>query len=110
MLSGFVQVSRVGLNEKEIEAAGIQHETWTRNLADVDRCKCDGLESGFVKISVRKVIALVPIALNRDCSNMTELIESIGLFVTCCCVFLAVFTRKLIKFWAPQSWAPTRET
>lgn len=29
---------------------GVKFETFTRQLADVDRCLCDGVKDGFVKI------------------------------------------------------------
>ena len=34
-------------------STGVEFETFTRQLADVDRCLCDGVDSGFVKITVK---------------------------------------------------------
>jgi len=43
----------VGKYEAELASAGIAFDTFTRQLGDVDRCLCDGVQKGFVKISVR---------------------------------------------------------
>lgn len=45
------EVAHVGLYEKEMDASGTQYDTYVRQLADVDRCKCEGVTAGFVKIS-----------------------------------------------------------
>lgn len=47
------EVAHVGKYEAELSAAGVEFETFTRQLADVDRCICDGVTSGFVKITVK---------------------------------------------------------
>jgi len=36
-----------------LKAAGIEYESFVRHLKDVDRCMCDGVTSGFVKITVK---------------------------------------------------------
>uniref|UniRef100_A0A7S2UXV1 Mercuric reductase n=1 Tax=Fibrocapsa japonica TaxID=94617 RepID=A0A7S2UXV1_9STRA len=48
------EVGHVGLYEYELDERGIEYETYKRELAAVDRCKCDGVTEGFVKISVKK--------------------------------------------------------
>jgi pyruvate/2-oxoglutarate dehydrogenase complex dihydrolipoamide dehydrogenase (E3) component len=40
--------------ERDAAKAGIEIETFTRQLADVDRAVADGEEEGFVKVHVRK--------------------------------------------------------
>mmetsp|Transcript_13023 Transcript_13023/g.42431 ORF Transcript_13023/g.42431 Transcript_13023/m.42431 type:complete len:589 (+) Transcript_13023:117-1883(+) len=45
------EIAHVGLYEKEIDEP---YETYVRHLKDVDRCKCEGITRGFVKISCRK--------------------------------------------------------
>jgi pyruvate/2-oxoglutarate dehydrogenase complex dihydrolipoamide dehydrogenase (E3) component len=47
------EIAHVGKYEYELEAAGIPFETFTRQLGDVDRCMCEGVKSGFVKITVK---------------------------------------------------------
>ncbi len=47
------EIAHVGKYEAELTASGIEFETFTRQLADVDRCLCDGVKTGFVKITVR---------------------------------------------------------
>jgi len=47
------EVAHVGKYEAELVAAGIEHESFIKQLADCDRCMCDGVKDGFVKITVR---------------------------------------------------------
>jgi len=47
------EVAHVGLYEEEMDARGIAYDTYQRELKDVDRCKCEGITEGFVKISAR---------------------------------------------------------
>ena len=47
------EVAHVGKYEAELTAAGVAFETFTRQLGDVDRCMCDGVSKGFVKITVK---------------------------------------------------------
>eukprot|EP01035_Chromulina_nebulosa_P019347 gene19347-25212_t len=47
------EVAHVGKYEDELINEGIEFETFTRQLKDVDRCMCDGVENGFVKITVK---------------------------------------------------------
>ena len=47
------EVAHVGKYEAELTAAGVEYETFMRMLKDVDRCMCDGVTEGFVKITVR---------------------------------------------------------
>jgi pyruvate/2-oxoglutarate dehydrogenase complex dihydrolipoamide dehydrogenase (E3) component len=48
------EIAHVGLYEAEATARGIQVETFTQDLADVDRAVLDGETDGFVKVHVRK--------------------------------------------------------
>jgi len=48
------EVAHVGLSEADAEAAATPVDTFVRRLADVDRCKCDGLDVGFVKLLVKR--------------------------------------------------------
>jgi len=45
------EIAHVGLYEKEMDDRGIAYVTYKRDLKDVDRCKCEGVKAGFVKIS-----------------------------------------------------------
>jgi len=47
------EVAHVGKYEAELSAAGVEFETFMRQLGDVDRCMCDGVSKGFVKITVK---------------------------------------------------------
>ena len=44
----------VGASDMDLEQAGIASDTYMRHLKDVDRCKCDGIDRGFVKIRTAK--------------------------------------------------------
>ncbi|KAH8059299.1 dihydrolipoyl dehydrogenase [Aureococcus anophagefferens] len=48
------EIAHVGLYEKEMDDKGIAYDTYVRQFKDVDRCKCEGVTSGFVKISCAK--------------------------------------------------------
>ena len=48
------EIAHVGKYESELVSAGIKFESFMRQLADVDRCMCDGVKAGFVKITVRE--------------------------------------------------------
>jgi len=47
------EVAHVGKYEAELVESGVEFESFTRQLADVDRCMCDGVSTGFVKITVK---------------------------------------------------------
>jgi len=47
------EIAHVGKYESELKAAGVEFETFTRQIKDVDRCMCDGITEGFVKITVK---------------------------------------------------------
>ena len=47
------EVAHVGKYEAELTASGTEFESFTRQLGDVDRCMCDGVSQGFVKITVK---------------------------------------------------------
>mmetsp|Transcript_26164 Transcript_26164/g.34389 ORF Transcript_26164/g.34389 Transcript_26164/m.34389 type:complete len:580 (+) Transcript_26164:167-1906(+) len=48
------EVAHVGLYEYELDQKGVEYESFKRELAAVDRCKCEGVTEGFVKITVKK--------------------------------------------------------
>jgi len=48
------EIAHVGMYERDAKAAGIEVETFTRKLEEVDRAIADGEEEGFVKVHVRK--------------------------------------------------------
>jgi pyruvate/2-oxoglutarate dehydrogenase complex dihydrolipoamide dehydrogenase (E3) component len=48
------EVAHVGLYEKEAKEKGIEGETFTQELNDVDRAVLDGESEGFVRVHVRK--------------------------------------------------------
>ncbi|KAJ8599955.1 hypothetical protein CTAYLR_002840 [Chrysophaeum taylorii] len=48
------EVAHVGLYERELDAAATPYDSYVRHLADVDRCKAEGVTTGFVKISCAK--------------------------------------------------------
>jgi pyruvate/2-oxoglutarate dehydrogenase complex dihydrolipoamide dehydrogenase (E3) component len=48
------ELASVGLSEREAAARGIAIDTFTVDLTDVDRAVCDGEETGFVRVRVRR--------------------------------------------------------
>lgn len=48
------EIAHVGLYEKEARAKGLDVETYTFNLDEVDRAVLDGQEQGFARIHLRK--------------------------------------------------------
>jgi pyruvate/2-oxoglutarate dehydrogenase complex dihydrolipoamide dehydrogenase (E3) component len=48
------EIGHVGMYEKDAEEAGIPVQTFTRDLAEVDRAIADGEDEGFVRIHVKK--------------------------------------------------------
>jgi pyruvate/2-oxoglutarate dehydrogenase complex dihydrolipoamide dehydrogenase (E3) component len=48
------EIAHVGVGEGEAQARGIQVDTFTRYLREVDRAIADGEEDGFVRLQVRK--------------------------------------------------------
>lgn len=42
----------MGRYEAELEREGIKFESFVRQLQPVDRCLCDGVDMGFVKLTV----------------------------------------------------------
>lgn len=48
------EVACVGASALDLEKAGTEYDTYMRPLKEVDRCKCDGVSQGFVKIRTRK--------------------------------------------------------
>ncbi|HYD47170.1 MAG TPA: mercuric reductase [Terriglobales bacterium] len=48
------EIAHVGLNARDAAAAGIETDTFTIPLADVDRARLDGESEGFVRAAVRK--------------------------------------------------------
>lgn len=47
------EIAHVGKYEKELLENGIAHEVFMKPLKDVDRCMCEGVTDGFVKVIVR---------------------------------------------------------
>lgn len=47
------EIAHVGKYEEELQRKGIPFEVFSRQLKDVDRCLCDGIDSGFVKLIVQ---------------------------------------------------------
>lgn len=47
------EIAHVGKYEHELEAAGIEFESFTKQLADIDRCMCEGVKDGFIKITIK---------------------------------------------------------
>lgn len=48
------EIAHVGLYEHEMDDKHVAYDTYVRHLKDVDRCKCEGVTTGFVKISCAK--------------------------------------------------------
>jgi len=48
------EIAHVGLYERDANAQGLEIDTWVRELADVDRARADGDETGFVKVHTKK--------------------------------------------------------
>ena len=48
------EVAQIGLTEAEARRQGVELDTYTRQLSEVDRAVMDGEEEGFVKIHARK--------------------------------------------------------
>ena len=48
------EIAQVGLNEVRARAAGIEVDTLTQHLHEVDRAILDGQDEGFVKVHVRR--------------------------------------------------------
>ena len=48
------EIAHVGMYEKEAQDAGIQVQTFTVELSDVDRAILDGEQEGFLKVHVKK--------------------------------------------------------
>ena len=48
------EIAHVGKYESELTSQGVEFVTYKRNFADVDRCKCEGVVDGFVKLTSLK--------------------------------------------------------
>ncbi len=48
------EIAHIGLYEKEAKARGLEVDTYTQELAKVDRAILDGADEGFVRVHVRK--------------------------------------------------------
>ncbi|KAJ9441639.1 Dihydrolipoyl dehydrogenase [Diplonema papillatum] len=48
------EIAHVGKYESELSLSGVEFVTYKRNFKDVDRCKCDGITDGFVKLTCLK--------------------------------------------------------
>jgi pyruvate/2-oxoglutarate dehydrogenase complex dihydrolipoamide dehydrogenase (E3) component len=47
------EIAHVGKYESDLIKDGIEYELYVRQLKDVDRCMCDGITNGFVKIIIK---------------------------------------------------------
>ena len=48
----YPEIAHVGKYEAELQRDGVKFESFVRQLRPVDRCLCDGVEAGFVKLTV----------------------------------------------------------
>jgi pyruvate/2-oxoglutarate dehydrogenase complex dihydrolipoamide dehydrogenase (E3) component len=53
------EIAHVGLNAKQAAEQGVEIETFTRELADVDRAVLEGRSRGLVRVHVRKGTATI---------------------------------------------------
>lgn len=54
--------------EADLESKGIEYTTYMKTLEHVDRCMCEGVTDGFVKISVKKgTDEIVGVSCSRAC-------------------------------------------
>jgi pyruvate/2-oxoglutarate dehydrogenase complex dihydrolipoamide dehydrogenase (E3) component len=44
------ELAHVGLSETDLKARGTQYDVYKRELSAVDRCRCEGVSEGFVKL------------------------------------------------------------
>jgi pyruvate/2-oxoglutarate dehydrogenase complex dihydrolipoamide dehydrogenase (E3) component len=44
------ELAHVGLTEADLKARGTQYDVYKRELSAVDRCRCEGVSEGFVKL------------------------------------------------------------
>ena len=75
------ELARVGLTEKEAADKGIRVETFTRELAHVDRAILDGRTDGFVRVHVRKGTDRI-VGATVVAENAGDLISEISLAMT----------------------------
>lgn len=47
------EIAHVGKYEDELSREGVEFESFVKQLGDVDRCVCDGVNEGFVKITMK---------------------------------------------------------
>eukprot|EP01061_Rhynchopus_euleeides_P004301 TRINITY_DN13567_c0_g1_i1.p1 TRINITY_DN13567_c0_g1~~TRINITY_DN13567_c0_g1_i1.p1 ORF type:complete len:671 (+),score=268.81 TRINITY_DN13567_c0_g1_i1:236-2014(+) len=48
------EIAHVGKYEIELKNRGVEFVTYKRKFEDVDRCKCEGVSHGFVKLTCKK--------------------------------------------------------
>jgi pyruvate/2-oxoglutarate dehydrogenase complex dihydrolipoamide dehydrogenase (E3) component len=60
------EIAHVGKYERDCEQENIEYEVYRRNLGDVDRCICDGITEGFVKIICKKGSYIVIVVSNVE--------------------------------------------
>ena len=75
------ELARVGLTETEAAAKGVAVETFTRELAHVDRAILDGSAEGFVRVHVRKGSGKI-VGATVVADNAGDLIAEISLAMT----------------------------
>ncbi|OUT58577.1 MAG: mercuric reductase [Rhodopirellula sp. TMED11] len=75
------ELARVGINEQEAQASGIEIDTYTVKLSEVDRAILEGLGDGFVKIHTQagkdKIVGATIVAPNAG-----DLISEVALAMT----------------------------
>ncbi|MFO7962772.1 MAG: mercuric reductase [Desulfobacterales bacterium] len=75
------EIAHVGLYEKQAQEQGIEIDTFTRNLRDVDRSILEGRTNGLVRVHVRKgkdkIVGATIVA-----SNAGDMISEISLAMT----------------------------
>ena len=75
------EIAHVGTSEQQAQADGLEIETFTESLAEVDRAIADGQERGFVKIHVEKGSDKI-VGATIVASHAGEMIGEISLAMT----------------------------
>jgi pyruvate/2-oxoglutarate dehydrogenase complex dihydrolipoamide dehydrogenase (E3) component len=75
------EIAHVGLYEKQAQEQGIEIDTFTRKLSDVDRSILDGHTNGLVRVHVRKGTDKI-VGATIVASNAGDMISEINLAMT----------------------------
>ena len=111
------ELAHVGLTEQEAKAKGIDVETYTFNLNEVDRAILDGQEEGFSRIHLRKgtdrlLGATVVAAHAGDLINEFSLVMKAGLGVRTIAGTIhpyptqAEVNKKVVNVWRKAHFSP----